>query len=155
MNTVVNPTLNSRYASPSQNWDGKPCRGCLSNSSDMNSWCGSGYPGGNPEDGDFPNPFGQSNHGKNTAIQDLIKVPQVTPGEYVVGFRSVSQSVLTMSCTFSSLFLLYCDYQKVTDVDDCHVVSGGTAKRPVRCGPRARTLRLSRFRLSKESGREG
>jgi hypothetical protein len=36
---------------------------------------------------DFPNPFGKSNMGKNTAIQDVVKVPNVPPGEYVVGFR--------------------------------------------------------------------
>ena len=25
--------------------------------------------------------------GKNTAIEDLVRVPKVPPGEYVVGFR--------------------------------------------------------------------
>lgn len=56
---------------------GHPCHGCP---------CGSHYPGGNTEN-DFPNPFGKDNEGKNTAIVDLINVPNVPPGEYVVGFR--------------------------------------------------------------------
>jgi hypothetical protein len=56
---------------------GKPCRGCP---------CGSGYPGGNTNTS-FPNPFGKDLEGKNTAITDLITVPRVPPGDYVVGFR--------------------------------------------------------------------
>jgi len=57
---------------------GHPCNGCP---------CGSGYPGGNTDE-DFPNPFGKSNMGKNTAIVDLVKVPSMLPpGDYVVGFR--------------------------------------------------------------------
>lgn len=56
---------------------GHPCHGCP---------CGSGYPGGARNE-DFPNPFGGNNKGKNTAIQDLVYVPQLPPGEYVVGFR--------------------------------------------------------------------
>jgi len=56
---------------------GHPCGGCP---------CGSGYPGGNTKE-DFPNPFGKDLMGKNTAIQDLISVPRVPPGEYVLGFR--------------------------------------------------------------------
>ena len=40
-----------------------PCGGCP---------CGSGYPGGNTHE-DFPNPFGEDNKGKNTAIVDLSK----------------------------------------------------------------------------------
>jgi hypothetical protein len=31
--------------------------------------------------------FGKSNMGKSTAIEDLVRVPKVPPGEYVVGFR--------------------------------------------------------------------
>ena len=57
--------------------EGKPCHGCP---------CGSGYPGGNTDES-FPNPFGKDLMGKNTAIVDLVKVPRVPPGEYVVGFR--------------------------------------------------------------------
>jgi len=56
---------------------GHPCHGCP---------CGSGYPGGNTAE-EFPNPFGKDLMGKNVAIMDLIKVPQVPAGEYVVGFR--------------------------------------------------------------------
>jgi hypothetical protein len=56
---------------------GHPCHGCP---------CGSGYPGGNTHE-DFPNPFGKDNMGKNTAIEDLVKVPKLPAGEYVVGFR--------------------------------------------------------------------
>merc|ERR1712194_887428 len=57
--------------------NGKPCDGCP---------CGSGYPGGNT-DKSFPNPFGKDRVGASTAIQDLVKVPQLPAGEYVVGFR--------------------------------------------------------------------
>ena len=56
---------------------GHPCGGCP---------CGSGYPGGARTE-DFPNPFGHNNAGKNTAIMDEVYVPEVPPGEYVVGFR--------------------------------------------------------------------
>jgi len=56
---------------------GHPCGGCP---------CGSHYPGGNTH-ADFPNPFGRDLMGKNTAIQDLLRVPQVPAGEYVLGFR--------------------------------------------------------------------
>ena len=57
---------------------GHPCGGCP---------CGSRYPGGNTHE-DFPNPFGKDLEGKNTAIVDLVKVPNTLPvGEYVVGFR--------------------------------------------------------------------
>jgi len=59
------------------NGKGYPCGGCP---------CGSGYPGGNTHK-DFPNPFGKDNMGKNTAIQDLVHVPQFPAGDYVVGFR--------------------------------------------------------------------
>ena len=62
--------------------DGRPCGGCGFN---LSHSCGS-YPGGNTEK-DFPNPFGSDNMGKNTAIVDLVHVPEVPPGEYVVGFR--------------------------------------------------------------------
>ena len=57
--------------------NGKPCGGCP---------CGSHYPGGNTEES-FPNPFGRDLRGKNAAITDLITVPRVPPGDYVVGFR--------------------------------------------------------------------
>ena len=57
---------------------GHPCHGCP---------CGSGYPGGNTAES-FPNPFGKDLEGKNTAIQDEVRVPRDLPaGEYVVGFR--------------------------------------------------------------------
>eukprot|EP00037_Helgoeca_nana_P010731 m.94655 g.94655 ORF g.94655 m.94655 type:complete len:351 (-) comp20381_c0_seq1:152-1204(-) len=57
--------------------NGHPCHGCP---------CGSGYPGGNTNTS-FPNPFGRDRAGQNTAIVDLIRVPQVPAGDYVVGFR--------------------------------------------------------------------
>jgi hypothetical protein len=56
---------------------GFPCHGCP---------CGSGYPGGNTHQ-DFPNPFGKDLMGKNTAIQDVVKVPELPAGDYVLGFR--------------------------------------------------------------------
>ena len=56
---------------------GHPCGGCP---------CGSGYPGGARGE-DFPNPFGQSDAGSNRAIVDEVRVPDVPPGDYVVGFR--------------------------------------------------------------------
>jgi len=56
---------------------GHPCGGCP---------CGSGYPGGNTQE-DFPNPFGKDLEGKNTAIQDEVRVPSLPAGDYVVGFR--------------------------------------------------------------------
>jgi len=65
---------------------GHPCGGCP---------CGSRYPGGSTYQ-DFPNPFATNEQeqlhqkGKNTAIQDLLRVPQVPAGEYVLGFRWVS-----------------------------------------------------------------
>ena len=58
--------------------NGHPCHGCP---------CGSGSPGGNPAES-FPNPFGKDLEGKNTAIQDEVRVPRDLPaGDYVVGFR--------------------------------------------------------------------
>ena len=36
---------------------------------------------------DFPNPCGHNNAGKNPASMDEVYVPEVPPGEYVVGFR--------------------------------------------------------------------
>lgn len=66
--------------------NGHPCHGCGFN---LSHSCGT-YPGGNtqkPGWKGFPNPFGKSNMGKNTAIVDLVHVPDVPPGEYVVGFR--------------------------------------------------------------------
>jgi len=63
--------------------DGHPCpHGCGFSLDDTCGW----YPGGNTPDA-FPNPFGKSNKGKNTAIQDLVHVPMVPPGDYVIGFR--------------------------------------------------------------------
>jgi len=56
---------------------GHPCHGCP---------CGSGYPGGSTHE-DFPPPFGKDLVGKNTGIVDLVKVPQLPAGEYVLGFR--------------------------------------------------------------------
>lgn len=56
---------------------GYPCKGCP---------CGSGYPGGNTN-AEFPNPFGKDRMGQNTAIQDLVHVPDLPAGEYVIGFR--------------------------------------------------------------------
>ena len=56
------------------NGEGRPCGGCGFN---LSHSCGT-YPGGNTEK-DFPNPFGYDNKGKNTAIVDLVHVPQVNP----------------------------------------------------------------------------
>lgn len=75
---MLNPIPMPNYVgSDCDTMQGRPCHGCP---------CGSGYPGGNTEE-DFPNPFGKANGGRNTAIVDLIHVPVVPPGEYVVGFR--------------------------------------------------------------------
>eukprot|EP01052_Picozoa_sp_SAG31_P039461 SAG31_NODE_5479_length_2515_cov_5.563328_2_plen_196_part_00 len=64
---------------------GHPCGGCP---------CGSRYPGGNDAAGVCiedvcygKNPFGHGNMGKNTAIEDEVRVPNLPAGEYVVGFR--------------------------------------------------------------------
>ena len=59
---------------------GHPCGECGFN---LSHSCGT-YPGGNtqkPGWEGFPNPFGKSNMGKNTAIVDLLHVPDVPPGE--------------------------------------------------------------------------
>lgn len=77
------------------NGKGYPCGGCGFN---LTHSCGS-YPGGNTEK-DFPNPFGVSNKGKNTAILDQVHVPDVPPGDYVVGFRwdCETSSQVWLSC---------------------------------------------------------
>ena len=103
---MVNPIPMPNFVgSDCDDMSGHPCGGCP---------CGSGYPGGNTEES-FPNrqflafsvdtcfvvlstlskftnlraaAFGKALMGKNTAIEDLVHVPNVPAGEYVVGFRS-------------------------------------------------------------------
>ena len=75
---MLNPVPMPNFVgSDCDNGQGHPCHGCP---------CGSGYPGGNTPES-FPNPFGKPNMGKHTAIQDLVRVPKLPAGEYVVGFR--------------------------------------------------------------------
>ena len=74
MNPIPMPNF---VGSDCDDMTGHPCGGCP---------CGSGYPGGNTNES-FPNPFGEDLKGKNAAIVDAVRVPDVPAGEYVVGFR--------------------------------------------------------------------
>jgi len=75
---MLNPIPMPEYiGSDCADMTGHPCGGCP---------CGSGYPGGNTKEY-FPNPFGKDLMGEKTAIVDLVKVPELPAGEYVVGFR--------------------------------------------------------------------
>ena len=75
---MLNPIPMPNFVgSDCDDWSGHPCGGCP---------CGSGYPGGNTH-ADFPNPFGKDKAGQNTAVVDLVRVPKLPPGDYVVGFR--------------------------------------------------------------------
>ena len=50
---------------------GHPCKAGCGFSTDKS--CGGGYPGGSTQ-AQFPNPFGRDLEGKNTAIEDQVKV---------------------------------------------------------------------------------
>merc|ERR1740121_1007792 len=93
---MLNPIPMPEYiGSEGADIKGHACGGCP---------CGTGDPGGNTEK-DFPPPFGKDLLGKNVAIVDLVKVPQLPAGEYVVGFRwdCETSSQIWQSCADISI----------------------------------------------------
>ena len=96
---ALNPVPNNgQSGSTCDSYDGRPCAGCptlpsmaeAAAANMTNIHCpGAYYPGGATSL--FPNQLnpldGTGMLGRRTAIQDLVRVPKVPPGEYVVGFR--------------------------------------------------------------------